>query len=123
MLAYTLNTLLTQTAEIQRDQAVPDAFGAEGAVDWQTLSIPQCAMWWWKESSRGPAREIATPQRTIAESEGGMLLPPGTDITPEDQIAQILNADGTLAAAGPLDVIAVFPYETHVQLAWKRSGG
>jgi hypothetical protein len=121
MLAYTLNKMLeSQLAVIERDMgATLDEHGGEQAADWQPLGAPvPCSFYWRKESGRGPAKQIAAPQREVAVSEGGIIFGPGTDITVNDRVGQILNPDGSLQVEGPFVVQAVFDYGDHVEIGW-----
>lgn len=127
MLAYTLQKMLeSQQALIERDMAADvDEDGGEQAADWQPLATVPCCFWWWKESSRGPAKVLSSAQRAVALSEGGMLMAQGTDITTEDRISAVENLDsygnviGTIA--GPFLVNALSTpgaLEGFTQVTW-----
>ncbi len=122
MLAYTINKLLTQQAVIQRDLSTSDRYGSKAREDWQTISTSPCVMWWWHESARGPAKEFASAQRTVAMNEGGFLFPVGTDVTEDDQVLQINDLDGNMLVHGPFDISAVEnpPGALFVQAYWIR---
>lgn len=130
LLAYTVERTLTQQAVIQRDMAAADDLGAETSADWQTLATVACRMWWWRESSRGPAREEMQPQGVVAMAEGGMAFPAGTDITTEDRVGQVndwhpelgVSGEWVEAVAGPFKVVAVMHHVSHTEIAWIREG-
>jgi hypothetical protein len=122
VLAYTLGKMLElQRAVIERDQSGLDQLGAEMAADWQVLATVACRFYWRKESGRGPAKEVASAQRTVGMSEGGLILPAGTDILIEDRISAILDVsdlEGDPLVSGPLVLQAVFDYGDHVEVSW-----
>lgn len=122
MLAYTLNRLMEgQRAVIQRDQAGTDTWGARDSSNWQDLATVACAFWFDKQSSRGPARLEVTSQATVAENEGGLLVPAGTDLEIGDRIANITLADGvTVIAAGPFHVTALMEQGPFIEAAIRR---
>jgi hypothetical protein len=122
ILPYTLSRLLeAQRAQIIRDQGSADEHGAEAHADWQPHATVPCLFWWDRESARGPAKLYASPQREIAQQEGGMLLASGTDITESDRVQEITDPDGNVVVPGPFDIVAVFVHSDHVEIAWKSA--
>lgn len=116
-----LETVLTQTAEILRDQATKDEFGATSSRDWQLLSTVSCFLWWGTGRILTRAGSIHEHPEARADLDtGGMLIPTGTDVTAHDRIGQVLDADGTLIASG-LQVIAVLPYEGVAELSFRKA--
>jgi hypothetical protein len=123
MLAFTLAKIMVQLAVIERDQAKPDAFGAEVATDWKALSTVACRLWWWKGSKgtdKSASAQYGTPQATINVTGGDMCVPLGTDITDMDRIAKVTSLSGDLVEEGPFRVLSVNQYETHIELSLER---
>lgn len=122
MLTYTLNRAMeNQRAVIQRDQAGADRWGAQDQASWQDVVTVPCAFWFDKQSSRGPARLEVKAESTVAENEGGMLVPAGTDIQIGDRVVNITKPDGvTVFAAGPFHVTALMEQGPFVEAAIRR---
>lgn len=122
MLPYTLNRMLErQQAVFERNVAGPNKFGAVAADDWEPLITVPCMFWRWKESGRGPAKEIAAAQRSTAFSEGGLIIAAGSGILDTDRIARLLDAAGNLLEDGPFVINALAPtygQSPYTQLAW-----
>lgn len=115
-----LAQVLTQQLALERDMAEPDAYGAETAPDWQPLVTVPCRFWWWTETSRGPARESATTERTVATGDGGMVIESGPDVTTDDRVANVLDKSGNVIQAGPFEIAAVLAQETHTEIFVRR---
>lgn len=123
MLAYTIEKTLDQTVILERDIAAADRYGGKTGADWQPHTTVACKAWWEKQSSRGPAREEATPSEEVAVGLGGMLVPGDTDVTTGDRIAEIRDRAGNLIFDGPLNIIAALPHASYpalVELAFKE---
>lgn len=120
LLPYTIARILeNHRAVIERDDASYDEGGARLASDWREIATVKCLFYFRKQSSRGPAREIAAPQRSITISDGGLILPPGTDITDRDRISKILAPhNDEVLYEGPFSAQAVFIYPSHVEVSW-----
>lgn len=122
-----------QQAIILRDMSSPDVGGARTGEDWQPLGDPvPVLMWWDPENLRGePDKLYATPQREIALSVGGMLVPFGTDVTEADRIEQIQDNQGSVLVYGPFDIVGVFTDTPQsfaglapvlcTEIAWKKA--
>lgn len=122
MIAYTLNRLLTQQAVLQRDTAQLDNFGGLAKVGWQPyITVPARLFWYRSEGLRSSQREYADQERLIPLQIGGLIVPLDTNVTETDQVASVLNADGTVYVAGPFQITAALNVETHMELALYRS--
>ena len=121
MLAYTLERLLTQKAVIERNEAAGDNFGADGRSNWQEHLTVSCRLWWDKFGARSPSRTYVDPARTVPISEGGILVPLGTDVTEKDRIARILDGNGDPYIEGNFTITAVMNEEDHMELAIERA--
>lgn len=113
--------LMVMTATLQRDQATRDDLGAVTSRDWETLSAVPCFMWW---GTGAVATRMGSIQQraesTLDLDTGGMILPGGTDVTARDRISQVLAADGTVYAQGPLEVLAVGDYLGLTEISLRR---
>lgn len=122
MLTYTLERLLTQQAVIERDMSVPGPGGSTGRPDWQEHLVVPCRLWWFQSSgARSAQRTYVDPARTVPLSEGGMLLPLGTDVTEKDRIARVLHANGDVYIEGHLIIDAVLAQDDHMELNIDRA--
>jgi hypothetical protein len=121
MLAYTLDRLLTQTAVIQRNVAAADAFGADVPPDWQPHLTVACLLWWARSTgARSANRTYVSPARQAAVSEGGLLMPLGTDVTEQDRIMQINTPPSEEPVAGLLEIVAVLNQWDHLEVEVTR---
>ncbi len=119
-----LDRVMTQSAQILRDQAIKDEFGAKGSRDWQPLGQPvACFLWWGTGRILTRAGSIHEhPEETVDINTGGMLLPAGTDVTPRDRIGPVLAQNGvTVITAGPLEVLSVVPYEGVTEIEFRST--
>lgn len=121
MLAYTQARLLIQTADIVRNTAGFDAFGAEEAANWQPhLTVP-CRAWWTRSSgARSANRVYVDPAREAPVQEGGLMVALGTDVTESDRIMGIANANGTPFLDGLFQITAVLVFDDHMELNMLR---
>lgn len=117
----TLGQVLTQQAVLERDMGTVDAYGASAGSDWQPLATVPCRFWWWRESSRGPARELTSPQRTAGIGDGGLIVGSGLDVTIGDRLSRVLDASGDVVQAGPFDIVAVLAQEGHLEVFVRRT--
>lgn len=114
---YSIQQLFTQQAVIQRDMSVPDTYGADNPPDWQAIATVPCRLYWARSSGvRSAQREYPTAQRLAPVSDGGVIMPLGTDVTEADQIVKVLNTDGSLHIDGVFEIVAVVNQETHMEL-------
>lgn len=123
MLQVTEALIYTQKVVIERDHASPDAFGAAVATEWEVLSTVPCRAWWWKgskSSDKSPSAQYARPQTSINVTGGDMSVPLGTDVTDLDRVGALLDSAGNVIEEGPFRVIAVNPYEDHIELSLER---
>lgn len=115
-----LERILTMEAEFERDIAVADDYGAEGAKDWQPLATVPCFLWW---GNGAAATRLGQPQQrpeqTVDLSVGGIVLPGGIDVTDRDRISQVKNAAGA-TVAGTLFILAVAPFEGLTEISFRR---
>jgi hypothetical protein len=127
MLAYTLNRLLTERAVVERDMGQVDAYGADGAPDWQQHLIVPCRMWWAvSQGARTANRTYVTPARAVPVSDGGMLVPTGTDITEADRIPRVLTYSPAEASwvpyiEGAFTISSVVTTDDHVEVGLIRT--
>jgi len=117
---YVLDRLLVERAVLERDTARRDAYGAETTPDWQPLATVRCKVWWWPQTQRGPAREFVDTSRTVEVGDGGIMLPAGTDVTPEDRVAHVTDAAGNTIHTGPFAITAVIEQDGHIELSVRR---
>lgn len=120
---YTVDKLVeNEAAQILRDAAGPNRFGNRDSADWQPAGDPvPCSLYWRKESGRGPSKKVASAQREVGMTEGGLIFAPGTDVRPTDRIGAVLdveNLEGEPIVPGPLEIQAVFKYGDHVEIAF-----
>lgn len=127
MLTYTLERLLTQQAVFQRNEAVPDAYGAQSTPVWEPhLTVP-CLLWWDRSSGvRSANREFVTAQREVPLSQGGLILASGTDVTQEDRVAQINMLDNeteewVVMVQGVFEIVGVVTQQTHLEVSLIRT--
>lgn len=123
MLPYTRSRTFIESAVFQRDISSTDALGAAQAAEWEEYATSKCRVWWWKGSKstdKSASEQYARPQATINVTGGDMAVPLGTDVTDEDRVARVLNADGTVFAEGPFRVLSVNPYKDHLELSLER---
>lgn len=123
MLEYTLSTILTQTAFLERDRGTVDGSGGKTATDWQPLAEVACRLWWWKgskSSDKSPSAQFARPQATLNVTGGDLALPLGTDVTDEDRLAKVVDPVSGETLEGPFRIIAVNPYEDHIECSLER---
>jgi hypothetical protein len=121
MLAYTMSKLLTQHANIERDEGTLDEFDGEAKRNRVVIAKVKCRFWWWREGgSRSTSKEYATPQRTINFTGGGILMQKGTNIEDGDHIENIEDPEGNVLVEGPFRVVAVEQQESHVEAALMR---
>jgi hypothetical protein len=123
ILQYTMDSILTDVVVLERDFAEPDEFAAEQPQDWQPLSEPKCRLWWWKGSkttARSASQQYARPQATYDLTGGDLALPLGTDVTTEDRVGRVTDAEGERVEEGPFRILSVNRYETHVELSLER---
>lgn len=115
-----LDTLMTQQAVIQRDEAVKDSLGATRSRDWVTIATLPCFMWWGTGAVITRMGSIQQrPEATVDLDTGGILLPAGTDVTARDQIIQVLDSNGD-QLAGKLEVLAVAAFEPVTEISFRR---
>lgn len=113
-----LAEIMTQTAVIERDQGARDDLGARAKSDWQPLVTVSCFMWWGTGAVITRMGGIQQrPESTIDMEAGGMIVPAGTDVTARDRIGQVLNADGSVFTSGPVQILAVGPFEGLTELS------
>lgn len=114
-LAFDLDTLLTQSAPVERDQAVQGPYGEEKESDYQVVATLPCRFTWWhSESGRSTSREWADPEATIFYAGGTLTLAPGAEIKDGDHVANILEGE-TIVVDGPFQVSSVQLWEDHTE--------
>lgn len=117
-LGYTLNRLLTEQAVIERNMAGQDAYGADRPDDWQLHVTVACLSWWDRSAGvRSANRTYVDPARTVPISQGGMLLPLGTDVTEKDRITQInvydpVEGEWVPGVVGIIEIAAILDQST-----------
>jgi hypothetical protein len=122
MLAYTFNQLLTEQVVIERDVSEGDAYGAPTKPDWQWIATVPCRLWWMRSTGvRSANREYVTPAREVPISEGGMILPLGTDITQQDRITAVQDRQGNPYVDGVFTITAVVNEEDHLEIDFTRT--
>lgn len=122
VLAYTLENLMIERAVIQRATRVDDGYGAGTAPHWEPhLTVP-CRLWWDRSTGeRSANRTYVTPARTADVSQGGILVPLGTDVLETDQITEIQSLNPETGGwvnylSGTLTITAVLTQEDHMEL-------
>jgi hypothetical protein len=119
-LAFDLNVLLTQFAQVERDQATPGLYGQESKSDYQLVANIPCRFSWWRtQSGRSTSREWAEPQSRIFYSGGVLTLEAGADIQNGDHVAAILE-NGEVVVEGPFQVSSVQAWEDHTDVQLTR---
>ncbi len=119
-LTFDLDVLLTQRAQVERDQAVKGAYGQEVKSDYQPVASLPCRFSWWRtESGRSTSREWADPQTRIFYSGGVLVLEADVDVRDGDHVGDITE-DGVVVAPGPFQVVAVQPWEDHTDVQLVR---
>ena len=127
MLGYTFARLLTEQAVIERNQAVPDAYGGSGPDDWQTHQTVPCRLYWDKSSGvRSANRVYVSPARTVPIDQGGLIVALGTDITENDRISQILTRNPMTGSwvtyiDGLFTITAILVQEDHMEVNVERA--
>lgn len=124
MLAYTLQRLLTQQADIQRNMATQDDLGAQDTDDWELLATVPCLLSWSKISAtgRGSNKTYVDTSRQVPVEEGTLLLPTGTDITEADRISQITDrVTADLIYGGIITINTVVHQSDHLEVGVIRS--
>lgn len=122
LVGYTLEKLLIQQAVIERDASLSDWWGGDDGPNWQPHITVACRLWWDKSSgARSANREYVSVSRDVPVSEGGMLLPSGTDVTQADRITQVLDATGNLYITGIFEIVAVLNEQTHMEIDVQRT--
>lgn len=123
---YTLQRMMVQQAVLERDVSEPDAYGADSAPDWRPLNTVPCLLWWDRSSgARSANRSYVSTSRQVAVSQGGIMLPAGTDVTEQDRIVQINKFDPAvdqwvLDVVGLFTIVAVLNQQDHVELSVTR---
>lgn len=108
-------------AQVLRDQATEDDLGGEAKRDWELLANVESFIWWGTGSTITRMGQIqGRPEATVDVNIGGMLVPAGTDITARDRIGEITDVAGNQIEAGPLEVIAVSPFEGVTEVTFRR---
>ena len=126
-LLYTLERLMTEQAIIERDQGAYDAYGADGEPDFQYLSTVPCRFWWDRSTgARSANRTYVSPAREVPVSDGGLLVPSGTDVTERDRITSIQSFNPQTGKwvtyiQGLFTVTAVLTEDDHMELNLTRA--
>jgi hypothetical protein len=116
-----IDGLLTQRAEIQRDQSTVDDAGGKTARDWETLATVDSFMWWGSGATITRMGQIqGHPEATTDVNIGGMLMPQGTDVTARDRIGAVTDDAGNTIEPGPLEIIAVSNFEGITEVTFRR---
>jgi hypothetical protein len=125
-----LEALMTMQATIERDMSVRDTHGSKSRADWQPIStVPSvtgigapvaCFLWW----GTGPmiaraGKVLQQPEQTVDLLVGGMVMPAGTDVTPLDRIAQVVDANGN-EVAGRLKILVVAGFIQVTEIGFRR---
>jgi hypothetical protein len=119
-LAFDLDVLFTQSAQVERDQAVPGKYGQEAAADYQVVATIPCRFSWWKtQSGRSTSREWAEPQSRIFYTGGVLTMEAGADIRDGDHVGAILE-NGEVVVEGPFQVSSVQAWEDHTDVQLTR---
>jgi hypothetical protein len=121
-LSYTINRLLeNQLAEIERDLATLDPFDGEAKAKPTLIGTIRCSFWWWKEGgARSPAREYATPQRSINFIGGFLMVEKGAEVKERDHVKAITDPNHKILIPGPFRVVAVEEWEDHNECSLMR---
>lgn len=93
---------LIHLCTIQRDTSTGDDTWASPRTPNWTASASNVACRGWTNSGSEPVN----PNRSVALSERGLLLPPGTDVTENDRILNVTYR-GTEILDGPMEIEAV----------------
>lgn len=103
---------MTHRATVERDQAASDVEGNPAAPDWQPhLAAQPC---WF---SHGTGRtEIVDGEMTVVVEDTQMMVPIGTDITEVDRVTAVVDRRGASQHLGVLNIRAVTPHRTHLEL-------
>lgn len=126
-LAFTLKRLMTEQCLIERATRSYDGGGAQTAAVWRPHLTVACRLWWDKSSGvRSVQREYISPARTADLSEGGLLLPLGTDVVRTDRITEIqtidpLTGEWVTYISGNLEITAVLTQEDHMEIGFLRT--
>lgn len=128
MLAYTLERMLTQQAVIERDMGGLDEYGGDEPTNWQPHVTVPCRLWWARSSgARSANRVYVDPSRQVPVSEGGVIVPLGTDVTEQDRIARVEEFDQEserweTLVEGVVQIIAVLNQDgDHLELSVERT--
>ena len=115
MLDYTLDQLWNQRAVVERNISSGDAYGAPNPADWQYHSTVRCRLWWSHSTGiRSANRTYVSQNRSVPVSQGGMIVPLGTNITEQDRITQVIDANGNVLYDAVFTVTSVINNETHI---------
>lgn len=122
MLAYTLAQLYTMQAVVERDVSEGDGYGAPTKPNWEYLLTVPCRLWWQRSTGvRSANREYVTPARMVPISEGGMILPSGTDVTEQDRVVAIQDRQGNPLIDGIFSITSVLNEEDHMEISVTRT--
>lgn len=125
--AYTLAELLTEQVVIERDVTTPDQWGADDAPSFQPYLTVACRLYWAKSTgTRSSNRTYTNVTREVSVTDGGLVLPLGTDVTEADRIAQInewdpISGEWVLKVEGPMEITATVNEHTHLELSIQRT--
>lgn len=120
---YTINRLLIQQAVLERDVAQDDRYGGQNPPEWEELATVPCRLYWDKSTgARSANRTYVSVSREVPISEGGMIIPSGTDVTEEDRVVRVLTSTGDLFVDGIFEIVAVINQFTHFELSVQRTG-
>jgi len=90
-----------------------DGFGQGGTPVWQDIGgLFPCYAW----AAGGSGKTRVAPERVVAIDTPGMMLPLGTDIRPDDRIAQVLDRSGN-QLFGAFTIDDVFHRRDHIELS------
>jgi hypothetical protein len=121
-LEYTLDQLYTEQAIVERDMSGGDGYGAPTEAHWEYhLTVP-CRHWWMRSTGvRSANREYVTPAREVPITEGGMIMPLGTDVSEQDRITTIQDRNGNPLIKGIFTITAVVNEHDHLEIDMTRT--
>lgn len=99
-------------ATVLRDQQeTRDGWNQKATPDWEThiASLP-CFAWY------TPGREVQDGQKIANVDAIGLLVPNGTDVTPQDRIGDITDRQGRVLYPGPHRIESVGRRQGHISL-------
>ena len=88
-----------------------DGFGQK-LEDWRELCTVSCHAW---AGRSGGKHTTFGDTRTVTMDLPGMIVPKGTDVTPQDRVQQVMDRAG-MQVFGMMGIDAVLPRITYVEV-------